>query len=70
MLNWHSGGGTRFVVARATNRSMTAGRYNYWLSAGVEQFTPYGLKQGTRYYYQVQARNYGAKSRWSRQVSG
>lgn len=56
-LTWSNGGATGFSVAQANNAAMTANRRDYSLSGPVHQFTPYGLKKGTTYYFKVRAMN-------------
>lgn len=68
-LTWSSSWASGFTIAQATNPAMTAGRRDYTSTSTVHRFTPYGLARGTRYYFQIRAANYGARSRWSGQVS-
>ncbi len=56
-LTWNSGAATGFSVGQATNSSMSQNRRDYSLSGPVHQFTPYGLKRGTTYYFKVRAMN-------------
>ena len=56
-LTWNSGAATGFSVAEATNSAMTANRRDFSLSGPVHQFTPYGLRKGTKYFFKVRAMN-------------
>ena len=56
-FTWNSGAATGFSVGEATNSAMTANRRDFSLSGPVHQFTPYGLRKGTKYFFKVRAMN-------------
>lgn len=64
-LTWSSGAAAGFRIAQASNLAMTVGLKRYAISSQARQFTPYGLRPGTRYYFQVQAVNGASGSSYS-----
>lgn len=68
-LTWTSGPALGFRIAQATDATMANGRVNYTISSQARQFTPYGLRPGTRYYFRVSAVNGGSGSTYSVRAS-
>lgn len=64
-LTWGSGAVTGFDIAQSTTPSMTGQRRNYTISGSTRQFTPYGLRAGQSYYFEVRAVNNGTRSAYS-----
>ncbi len=67
-ITWTANAGG-FVVEQATDSAFTIGAHSYSLRGTVNQFTPYGLTDGARYYLRVRGNNYGTLSGWSSAVS-
>jgi endonuclease/exonuclease/phosphatase family metal-dependent hydrolase len=56
-LTWSSGTATGFSITQATDPAMTQDVHTYTTVNQDQQFTPYGLDQGTTYYFTVAALN-------------
>lgn len=56
-LTWTSGPATGFTITQATDAAMTQDLRTYTTTGPDQQFTPYGLIDGTTYYFQVKALN-------------
>jgi endonuclease/exonuclease/phosphatase family metal-dependent hydrolase len=70
LVTWTSGAALGFRIAVATNAAMTQGRFTHTISSSQgRQYTPYGLKKGTRYYFRVEAINGTSGSAYSSTVS-
>lgn len=69
-LTWSSGGVTGFVIKQATNASMTR-NVRWWRIAGsTHQFTPYGIKPGTHYWFGVRGVNNATMGHYSNHAAG
>jgi endonuclease/exonuclease/phosphatase family metal-dependent hydrolase len=67
-LTWRSGVATGFTVQQATDPGMTQGLRSYPIDGQETQFTPYGLVNGTTYYFRIRAMNAGTPSSYSNTV--
>jgi endonuclease/exonuclease/phosphatase family metal-dependent hydrolase len=52
-LAWGGRAAGRYVITQATNPSLTAGVRRYSVTSLSRTFTPYDLRRGTRYWFQV-----------------
>ncbi len=68
-VTWTSGAALGFRIAVATDPTMTRGRFTHTISSQARQYTPYGLRRGTRYYFRVAAVNGVSSSGFSATVS-
>lgn len=68
-LTWSSGPALGYRIAQATDPTMANGRVNYDVNSRARQFTPYGLRRGTRYYFRVSAVNGASRSGYSTTAS-
>ena len=68
-LVWHPVVGTGYAVTESTNAAMSRARKVYTIRGAHAALTPSGLRQGTRYYFRVQALNGATKSYASVRVS-
>jgi endonuclease/exonuclease/phosphatase family metal-dependent hydrolase len=67
-LTWRSGVATGFTVQQATDPDMTQGLRSYPIDGQETQFTPYGLVNGTTYYFRIRAINAGTPSSYTSTV--
>lgn len=68
-LLWSSGGATGFTVQQATNSTMTQGVVNRSIRGQAHQYTPYGLRSGTTYWFRVHATTQHTASPWTAAVA-
>jgi endonuclease/exonuclease/phosphatase family metal-dependent hydrolase len=54
-LSWGGRAAGRYIITQATNPSLTANVHRYSSSSLSRTFTPYDLRRGTRYWFQVRA---------------
>jgi endonuclease/exonuclease/phosphatase family metal-dependent hydrolase len=54
-LTWAGRPAGRYVVTQATDAALTANVRTYSILSQARSFTPYDLRRGTRYYFQVRA---------------
>jgi endonuclease/exonuclease/phosphatase family metal-dependent hydrolase len=54
-LSWGGRPAGRYVITQATNPTLTAGVRRYTVTSLARTFTPYDLRRGTRYWFQVRA---------------
>ena len=67
-LTWDAENAGGFVVTQATNPAMTRNRVDRVISAGNTSYAPYGLERGTRYWFQIRARDGVTSSRFTPQI--
>jgi endonuclease/exonuclease/phosphatase family metal-dependent hydrolase len=65
LLTWSSGAALGYRIAQSTDPGMQANRVNYRITSQAKQFTPYGVKRGTRYYFRVSSVNGSSASSYS-----
>ncbi|HEX8507941.1 MAG TPA: endonuclease/exonuclease/phosphatase family protein [Propionibacteriaceae bacterium] len=68
-LSWTNGGALGYRIAQSTDPTMSAERVNYTTTSRALQFTPYGLRRGTRYYFRIAAANSATRSPYGALVS-
>ena len=56
-ISWTADDVTGFTITQATDPAMTRNLHTYTTSGEDQEFTPYGLTEGTTYYFQVRALN-------------
>lgn len=56
-LSWRSGAATGYRIEQATDASMTSGVKSYTMYGPTPSFTPYGLSQGSTYWFRVRSLN-------------
>jgi endonuclease/exonuclease/phosphatase family metal-dependent hydrolase len=56
-ISWDAGSVTGYQITQATDAAMTQDVHTYTTSGEDQEFTPYGLDDGTTYYFQVSALN-------------
>jgi endonuclease/exonuclease/phosphatase family metal-dependent hydrolase len=67
-LTWNGVTATGFTVEQATDSAMTQDVKTYPINGEESQFTPYGLTDGTTYYFRVRAMNSGTPSAYTTPV--
>jgi endonuclease/exonuclease/phosphatase family metal-dependent hydrolase len=68
-LTWHSAAVTGSVIEQATDSSFTQNVHTYVTHGPATRFTPYGLVNGTTYYFRVEGMNSDTTSSASRPVA-
>jgi endonuclease/exonuclease/phosphatase family metal-dependent hydrolase len=67
-LTWNAVKATGFTVEQATDAGMTQNVKTYAIRGQETQFTPYGLTNGTTYYFRVRSVNSGTPSSYTAAV--
>jgi endonuclease/exonuclease/phosphatase family metal-dependent hydrolase len=67
-LTWNSGASTGFTIEQATNPGMSQNVHSYAIRGQERQFTPYGLSDGTTYFFRIRAVNAGTPSAYTATV--
>jgi hypothetical protein len=68
-LTWHSRPVTGSVIEQATDSEFTQGLRTYRINGPSKRFTPFGLTDGTTYYFRVTGLNNGMQSPTSKPTS-
>ena len=68
-LRWTSRPASGFKVEQSSTPDFSSGNVTYTTHGAGRTLTPYGLSDGTTYYFRVAAVNNGRTSRWSSTVS-
>ncbi|HEX3823181.1 MAG TPA: endonuclease/exonuclease/phosphatase family protein [Mycobacteriales bacterium] len=68
-LTWNSVNATGFTVEQATDAGMTQNVKKYRIIGQENQFTPYGLTDGSTYYFRVRSMNSGTPSAYAAPVT-
>ena len=68
-LLWSSGAATGFTIQQAANATMTQGVVTRTIRGEAHQYTPYGLRSGSTYWFRVHATTQHTASSWTPAVA-